>query len=330
VWCRVAAVIAVAVLTRVAPAQTTAPATTSASQPAAAAVEQPLKPNLKFPTKESYEREIGEPAVLLDGKHLWLFAPQRKSKEAGIIFRSLTAAYDELYRIVGVHTKYKMIVYHLPKGWGGTSECVIEYDYGNLDFDKSEEWRKHKVPHVSGYIEEMAHNFVGTTRAQFGWEMIGWSVGVKVTQRVAPNPIFARSVQATRAEQAKTFARYKQLGNLFPPELEGNLCDRIHAHVLWLCEQRYGPNFWPDFFREINPQRKSLDGAIHIKGEDNVRNERCRITVDCFDRMRGLQFKRLLAQHGISTTVDVKSLHPTDPKWNRKLTPATAPSTATG
>jgi hypothetical protein len=201
---------------------------------------------------------------------------------------------------------------------------VIEYDYANLDFDKSEEWRKHKSPHVSGYIEEMAHNFVGTTRAQFGWEMIGWNLGVKATQRVAPNPVFARSVQATRAEQAKTFGRYKQLGNVFPPDLEGNLCDRIHAHLLWQCEQRYGANFWPDFFREINQQRKALDDAVHVKGDDNVRNARYRITVDCFDRLRGLRFKQLLENHGISTTVDVKSLHPTDSKWNRKFVPAAA------
>jgi hypothetical protein len=299
-------------------AQATAPAT-SATQ--AAEAEQPLKPGLQFPTLEAYERAIGEAGVVLQGKHLWLFAPKSKSKEAGVIFKTLSAAYEELYRIVGVHTTYKMIVYHLPRGWGGTSEFVIEYDYSNLDFEKSEEWRKHKVPHVSGYIEEMAHNFVRTTRAQFGWEMIGWSIGVKTTQRVAPNPIFARSVQATRAEQAKTLARYKQLGNVFPPDLEGNLCDRIHAQVLWQCEQRYGANFWPDCFREINKQKKALDDAVNMKGDDNIRNERCRITVDCFDRLPGLKFKQLLQQYGISPTVDIKSLHPTDPKWDRRLEP---------
>jgi hypothetical protein len=47
-----------------------------------------------------------------------------------------------------------MVVYHLPKGWGGTGECVIEYDYTNLDFASSAEWTRHKVPHVSGYIED--------------------------------------------------------------------------------------------------------------------------------------------------------------------------------
>src|SRR5262245_60100829 len=94
--------------------QTTAPA----SQP----VEHPLKPNLKFPTLASYETEIVEPGVILQSDHLWLFAPKRKTQEANAIFKILTHAYDELYRIVGDHTKYKIVVYHLPKGWGGTGE----------------------------------------------------------------------------------------------------------------------------------------------------------------------------------------------------------------
>ena len=78
-------------------------------------------------------------------------------------------AYDELYRIVGIHTKYKIVVYSLPKDnplcIGGTSECTIWYSYKNLDFQSQEEWKQYRVPHVSGYIEEMAHNFVAASLA---------------------------------------------------------------------------------------------------------------------------------------------------------------------
>jgi hypothetical protein len=298
----------------------TRPATTTA------AADQPLKPNLKWTDLASYQAEIKEPGVLLQGEHLWLFAPKSREKEAGIIFKTLVKAYDELYRIVGTHTKYKLMVYHFPKGWGGTGDCVIEYDYSNLDLAKFEEWTKYKTPHVSGYIEEMAHNFVDSTRAQFGWEMIGWNLGVKATQKAAPNPIFAKSVAATRGEQAKTFQRYKQLGNVFPPDLEANLCDRIHSHLLWQCEQRYGPAFWTDFFREIHKQQTALDDAVHQKGGDNIRNERYRLTVDCFDRLPKIGFRKLLEANGISTTVDVKSMHPTEPGWDRRLGPATKPA----
>ena len=46
-------------------------------------------------------------------------------------------------------------------------------------------------------IEEMAHNFVDAADAQFGWEMIGWTIGVKVTNKVAPNPVFKKHLQET-------------------------------------------------------------------------------------------------------------------------------------
>jgi hypothetical protein len=295
-------------------------ATTNVTTPASND-NQALKPNLKFLTLESYEAEIGEPGELLQNEHLLLFTPKRKKKEAEILFRYLVKAYDELFKIVGQHTKYKIVVYHFPKGWGGTSECVIEYDYTNLDLDKSDEWKKYHVPHVSGYIEEIAHNFVSTTKAQFGWEMIGWSLGVKVTQKVADNPIFTRQIQETRNEQARTYARYKSMGYTFPQDIEANLCDRIHAYLLWQCEKTYGSKFWNDFFTEVRGQKEALENAVHLAGNDAIRNERYRITVECFDRLPRLHFKnRLIADH-ISTVVDTKSLHPTETGWNRKFVP---------
>jgi len=130
--------------------------------------------------------------VLLQGDHVWLFAPKRKANEAAIIFKSLVAAYDQLFAIVGVHTKYKIVVYHLPMGWGGTSECVIEYDYSNLDLEKFDEWRRYKVPHVSGYVEEMAHNFVHA-------EMQGSTSGTSTATSVAPRRSSVRAASITAA-----------------------------------------------------------------------------------------------------------------------------------
>ena len=46
----------------------------------------PLKPNLKWPTLTQYEAEIGERGVLLQNDVVLLFAPQRKEKEAKVIF----------------------------------------------------------------------------------------------------------------------------------------------------------------------------------------------------------------------------------------------------
>ncbi|MFA6187089.1 MAG: ankyrin repeat domain-containing protein [Phycisphaerae bacterium] len=282
-----------------------------------------LNPNLKFPTLQAYETELKEPGIMFDGARLCLFAPKRKSQEAKIIFEYLLKAYDELYSIVGMHTKYKMVVYHFPEnseyGWGGTSECTIWYGCKNLDLDQQEEWIKYKVPHVSGYIEEMAHNFRDASNAQFGWEMIGWTLGIKTAKKVAGNPILTEQVEQTRIGQMETFRRFVSAGYVFPKDLPANLCDRIHAHILWMCENRYGPDFWQDFFTEIRKEQENLKAAEELKDPDRVRNRKYQITIDCFDRLAKIEFKNLLKKNQISLLTDVKSLHPTDPNWNRKF-----------
>jgi len=282
-----------------------------------------LKPSLKFKTVREFEKEIAEPAVFLDSKHVCFFAPARKRKEAEIVLEYLTKAYDELHGIVGTHTEYKIAVYAFPKGnphgWGGTSNCSIEYDDTNLDFEQHPEWTKHSVPHVSGYIEEMAHNFVHATKAQFGWEMIGWSIGAAVSEKIAGNPILREQIRQTRDEQRRTYSRYIENGFVLPADVPANKCDRIHAWVLWKCETDYDPNLWSDFFREVRKEAQGLNDAVHLGDGDAIRNARYRITVDCFDRLPGLNFKDRLIRSGISLTTDVKSLHPEEALWNRRL-----------
>ena len=282
-----------------------------------------LNPSLKFPTLEAYESECAEPGIIFDSTYVMLFAPKRKTKEAGIIFRYLVKAYDELYSIVGMHTEYKIVVYHFPQNnknaFGGTSNCTIWYSYKNLDLASQKEWTQYKVPHVSGYIEEMAHNFVHSSKAHFGWEMIGWSIGTKVTMKIARNPIYVRNVQNTRRTQAETFKRYRQLGYVFPEDIAPNLCDRIHAHLLWICERKYGSKFWPDFFKEIKKDRENLLAAAKLGNADKIRNRKYQITIECFDRLDGLNFKEMLNKFRISLTTDIKALHPTKPGWDRKF-----------
>jgi len=280
-----------------------------------------FKPNAKFPTLEAYTRAVGQPGILLDREHIRMYAPKRLSRQARLVMRYLVRAYDELYSIVGVRTKYKIVVYHFPEGsenaWGGTGVCEIFYGFGNLELERQSEWKHHHVPHVSGYIEEMAHNFVDATGAQFGWEATGWSLGAKVSAVVAANPIHSRHVEDTRETQAETWRRYVAGGYRFPADLAPNLSDRIHAYILWQCEEKYGPRFWHDFFREVRAERVRLSEAEKISGADDSRNERYRITVECFDRLEGLDFKKRLKESHISTTRALKSLHPTEPSWNR-------------
>jgi len=282
-------------------------------------------PRLKFSAVEAYSEEIAEAGIMIDGEHVRLFAPKKREKEAEIIMDCLRRGYEELYKIVGVHTRYKIVVYHFPDGsehaWGGTSasSCTIWYSYKNLALEDQAEWKRHKVPHVSGYIEEMTHNFVHASGAEFGWEMVGWSIGSKVSAVVAANRTHERHVKQTRITQAKTYKLYKGLGYVLPKHIPPNQADRIHAYLLWECEKKYGGNFWSDFFSEVRKERKRLNEARRLEGSDAIRDERYRITVECFDRLPGLEFKKLLSENRISTTKAGQSLHPTEPGWDRKF-----------
>lgn len=117
---------------------------------------QRLKPDLKYPDLASFQQTIGQPGVLLKSEHVYLFAPKSRESGATVVFPILAQAYDELYKIVGVHTKYIMVFYCFPMGHpdarGSTSECTVWYGDDNLDLDRQSEWTKHKVPHVSGMI----------------------------------------------------------------------------------------------------------------------------------------------------------------------------------
>jgi hypothetical protein len=279
-------------------------------------------PDAPFTTAEAFSRAIGLPAVLLDSKDVSILAPKSREQAAAIVLPYLVRAYEELYRIVGVHTKYKLLVYAYPKGTpgvrGGTSGCVIKYTDENLDLASQSEWLQHRVPHVSGYIEEMAHNFVHATGAEFGWEMIGWTLSVKVCDLVASNPIYRRQVAETQRGQDNTWQRYIAGGHTFPPDLPADQADRLHAYLLRKCEQQYGPQFWPHFFAEVRKMNAAFS-APEAQGESSGLDVRYRLTVDCFDHLPGLSFKKLLDQNGISTTSAVQSFKPTNPGWNRKL-----------
>ena len=282
-----------------------------------------LNPNLKFPTLKAYQAECQEPGIMLDDDCLRLFAPKSKAREAKIIFKYLVKAYDELYRIVGIHPEYKLVIYHFPEGnehgWGGTSNCTIWYSYKNLELESQKEWTQYKVPHLSGYIEEMAHNFDGAAGAQFGWEMVGWNLGMKVTRKVAGNPILTRQLKETRAVQRETFQRYRKAGYVFPEDLPDNLSDRIHGHILWMCERKYGADFWQDFFSQIQKEQENLKAAVYLRDPDKIRNRKYQITVECFDRLPKIEFKRLLKKYQLSLTTAIKSLRPTESGWDRKF-----------
>ncbi len=84
------------------------------------------------------------------------------------------------------------------------------------------------------------------------------------------------------------------------------------------CERQSAPKLWHDFFSEVRKQQAAFS-APEAQGESRGLDARYRLTVECFDRLPGLNFKKLLEWSGISTTVAIQSLKPTQPGWNRKL-----------
>jgi hypothetical protein len=139
-----------------------------------------------------------------------------------------------------------------------------------------------------------------------------------VTTLVANNPTWEKTLRAKRREQDRTYRRYKRAGHVYPRDLEANTVDRIHNHLLHLCEKEYGGDFWRDFFVEVRKEKARLLNPAGAKGGDERRNARYAITVDCFERLEGLEFKKLLDENGISTTVATKTLA-NKPNWNRRL-----------
>lgn len=282
-----------------------------------------LNPSLKYTDLSSFEAAIGQPGCLLKSDRVWMFAPKSREEAANVVFPYLVNAYDVLRGLVGVDTEYVIAVYNFPEGsreaFGGTSNCAIYYDDTNLQLERQSEWTQYGVPHVSGYIEEMAHNFVAATKAQFGWEMMGWSIGVHTTQTVATNPIFVQHWTETYQGQASTYQRYVAAGFVLPSDVPANQVDRIHAFILSECERQYGASFWRDAFTEIRKEAQALRDAANAGGDDAIRNKRYQITIESFDRLPGIEFKQMLQNSGISLTTDVKSLHPTEPGWNRRL-----------
>ena len=293
-------------------------------------------PDALITTAEAFSEAIKKPAVVLDSPNIRILAPKPLTNAAAIVLPYLERAYDQLYKIVGVHTKYKILIYAWPKGTpgvrGGTSGCVIKYTDENLYLVNQSEWTKYRVPHVSGYIEEMAHNFVHATGAEFGWEMVGWSISAKVCQKVAPNPIYLQSLADTQRAQDETWQAYMKNGQKLVAELgegvasrarrrrsPGDQADRIHACLLRKAERDYGTNFWYDFFSEVRKQQAAF-AAPEAKGDSGPALDlRYRLTVECLNRLPGLDFKQRLEQSGVSTTVAIQSLKPTQPAWNRKL-----------
>ncbi len=280
----------------------------------------PVCPTVVLRNLAEFEEAIREPALMLDSKYVRLFAPKKMETQARIAFPYIKKGYDTFYEMIGMHTNYKLVVYASPRWsphcWGGTATgaTLIPYGYNLLDLETQEQWKRHRVPRLIGLFEEMGHDFTLGLGTRFGGEAIGMYLSGKVTMEVTGNPYSRDRRERGRKALKETMRRYIEAGYVFPDDIPGGVSDRIHHEILYQCEEKYGASFLRDFFTEVRKERDRLRSADG--------NTRYQITIDCFDRLPGLNFRELLRDLRISDKTSWYSLRPSRPDWDRRFIPA--------
>jgi len=246
---------------------------------------------------EAYQREINGAGILIESEHISYFAPKLGEPYARLVVPILERAYKELkVWHAGAEPSFRISVEHYPNGHprnrGGTSDCVILYGFKNIGWMDD---NARKIPHVSGYIEEMAHNFDGACGVM-GWlyEAFGNYTANAITLKVAPYPEIEKYLQSGRyglQRDAETFDYYMTHGFKLPPDVPQNLFDRIYRHVFRMLEPSAGHMLLPRFYQEI---KKS--GVPKTKSEA----ERAYVVAEVFSKITGTNVKELFRQCGIA------------------------------
>ena len=277
-----------------------------------------MSPFLEIQSRKIFETVIGEPAVEIDSPFIRMYAPKRREGDARKVFAYLRRAYEVYYELTKQHTRYKVVVFPFPPEciycFGGMDQksCAIYYSFGLIDLVSEDNpfLKKYGVPRIGGVVSEMGHAFNGGSGVCFGMEADGDCISRYVVGKVAPDPRITKGMPDAIVEP--TMKRYIEGGYVFPVDIPKNLADRIHKYILMQCERRYGENFWPDFFKEVRKRQDRMQAAKDV-------DEAYRLTIECFDAMPGLEFKKLLREYHISLTTDCYTLVRQKDPWDRRL-----------
>jgi len=281
----------------------------------------PTMGKLYVQTLDDYERVIKEPGVMLDTKLVRMFAPRQKLDHAKIVLGYIIRIYNEYYRLIGAHTRYKPVIFCFPEKspylYGGMDQatCTILYSFGLVDLDNSKlhrDWKDHGVPHIGGVAEEMGHMFMSPLCVEFGIEAEGALNSRHVLKEVLRDtPLHAGLVE--KEKQAiqvleKTVEDYRAAGYMYPKDYPAQGIDRLYAYILRTCEAKYGPDFWPHFWREVRKDREQFAATSAIQEKYEMLDARHRLAVECFDRLPGVEFKKMLSELQVSATTSGYSL----------------------
>jgi len=170
-----------------------------------------------------------------------------------------------------------------------------------VDVYEHEAWKKHRIPRMTGIYEEMGHCFIDNAGTPFATGGLGAFVSGIVNEKLVPTPEFReRRANWRKGQNYTTLMQYVENGYVMPARYRPGQTDRLYKAVLKLCEVEYGENLWRDFFAEARKRRTQL-----LLGD---RDEMHRIIVDCFDRLPGLEFRKILRKYRFSDKTSLATI----------------------
>jgi hypothetical protein len=145
---------------------------------------------------------------------------------------------------------------------------------------------------VIGYIEEIAHN-VDFACGVGGWlyEAFGNYTSQAVTPKVASCPEIDRFIVSSVRKDADTSRYYVAHGFTLPPNVPGNLFDRIYRHLFRQLEPKAGNRLLPRFYEEI---KKSSVPRVRSRAEQAY------VVAQVFSKVTGEDVAGLFRRCGIA------------------------------
>lgn len=242
---------------------------------------------------KAYERQIKCSGVLVESEHVSFFAPKSGSAYARLAVPILERAYNELGVLhAGMEPDYRISVEHYPRGhrrnFGGTSGGTLFYGFENIGRWEDKPGR---VPHVIGYVEEMAHTF-DSACGMGAWlkEAFGNYSSQMITPRIAPCRGINGFVEDVARTDAETFDYYMKHNFRLPPNVTPNLFDRIYRHLFRMLEPSAKGRLLPRFYEEV---KKS--GVPETRSEA----EQAYVVAGIFSKVTGRDVSKLFEDCGI-------------------------------
>lgn len=256
-------------------------------------------------SRERYEKLLGDKGTVIQGAHVWVFAPENNAAEAKALAAFLEKAYSAMKVQYGTDLVFKFSVEHYPpgteRGWGGISGAgTIGYTPESLD--RFKELGTTDVRGFAGYVEEMCHAFASQNGCAGTYEALGVAVSEEVSRRLVTREVADAFWLPEHRKWNETQQAYLAAGRKNPDAAKYPnrvLYTRILNALFLKLRTEYGERMWPDFFAAL----RQKDYPLH-RAKDT---ERMKVYADLFSTL----FKRDMAKEFTDFGIDLEA----DPPW---------------